>query len=60
MDPSHPRNRDIVDLAAAPHNAEGKVEFASDVFILAPRDPAKGNGAILYDVGVRRRGAPPQ
>ncbi len=53
VDPTHPRNRDIVDLSLAPRNAEGKVEFEADVCILMPRDPAKGNGALLYDVNNR-------
>ena len=34
-------------------NAQGKVEFAADVVILAPKDLAKGNGAIFYDVNNR-------
>jgi hypothetical protein len=46
-------NRPIVDRELAPRNADGKVEFESDVFILAPKDPSKGNGAILYDVNNR-------
>jgi hypothetical protein len=53
VDPDNARNRDIVDLSLAPRNAEGKVEFESDVCILAPRDTARGNGAILYDVNNR-------
>jgi hypothetical protein len=53
VDPGHARNKCIVDLSRAPRNADGKVEFESDVFILAPKDPAKGNGAILYDVNNR-------
>lgn len=53
VDPKHPRNKDIVDLDKAPRNAEGKVEFESDVFILMPKDPAKGNGAIFYEVNNR-------
>src|SRR5207237_8267107 len=53
IDPDHPRNRAIVDLSLAPRNADGKVEFESDVFILAPKDRSKGNGAILYDVNNR-------
>jgi len=53
VDPSHPRNKAIVDLALAPRNADGKVEFESDFCILAPKDPAKGNGAIFYDVNNR-------
>lgn len=50
VDPAHARNLGIVDLAFAPRNAGGKVEFESDVYILAPKDPAKGNGAVMFDV----------
>ncbi len=53
VDPNQPRNRAIVDLALAPRNAKGKVEFAADVFLLVPKDPARGNGALLYDVNNR-------
>jgi hypothetical protein len=53
IDPSHARNRIIVDLDRAPRNSAGKVEFEADFFLLAPKDPAKGNGAILYDVNNR-------
>src|SRR5262249_50871580 len=37
----------------APRNAQGKVEFEADVFILAPKDLRKGNGALFYDVNNR-------
>lgn len=53
VDPMHVRNRVIVDVELAPRNQAGKVEFAADVFILAPKDRRKGNGAILYDVNNR-------
>jgi hypothetical protein len=53
IDPKNLHNRAIVDLERAPKNEEGKVEFESDVYILAPKDPSKGNGAILYDVNNR-------
>ena len=53
LDPKHARNRAIVDLHLAPRNDQGKVEFETDVVILAPKDPAKGNGAIFYDVNNR-------
>jgi hypothetical protein len=53
VDPKNKHNRLIVDLPLAPRNAEGKVEFEADVFILAPKDPARGNGTILYDVNNR-------
>jgi hypothetical protein len=53
VDPNHVRNRPIVDLALAPRNGQGLVEFEADVCILAPKDPARGNGALLYDVNNR-------
>jgi hypothetical protein len=53
VDPAHARNRGIVDLDKAPKDPTGKVLFESDVFILMPKDPAKGNGAIFYDVNNR-------
>src|SRR5262245_44241047 len=53
IDAEQARNRVIVDLDLAPRNADRKVEFEADVCILAPKDPAKGNGAILYDVNNR-------
>jgi hypothetical protein len=53
IDPELPQNRAIVDVDLAPRNEQGKVEFAADVFLLAPQDPRKGNGAVLYDVNNR-------
>jgi hypothetical protein len=53
IDPKHVRNKAIVDLDLAPRNAKGLVEFEADVYILAPKDLSKGNGAILYDVNNR-------
>src|SRR5262245_26173417 len=38
VDPNHPRNLGIIDLALAPRNSKGLVEFEADVFLLAPRD----------------------
>jgi hypothetical protein len=53
VDPKQARNQAIVDLALAPTNGDGKVEFEADVCILMPRDPAKGNRALFYDVNNR-------
>jgi Alpha/beta hydrolase domain len=53
VDPAHARNRLIVDLDRAPRNRDGKVEFEVDVCILKPKNPAKGNGAVFYDVNNR-------
>ena len=53
IDPLHDLNKVIVDLDLAPRNKRGKVEFSADFCILVPKDPTKGNGAILYDVNNR-------
>ena len=53
LDPTHPGNRNIVDIGAAPRNSRGKVEYSADFDILRPADPAKGNGTLLYDVNNR-------
>jgi hypothetical protein len=53
LDPTHPSNRNIVDIRLAPRNARGKVEYSADFEILRPADPAKGNGTLLYDVNNR-------
>jgi hypothetical protein len=53
VDPKHARNRAIVDLGLAPTAADGRVTFESDFYILAPKDPSKGNRALLYDVNNR-------
>ena len=48
LDPDAPGNRQIADIDKAPHNANGKVEYETDVFILRPADPIKGSARILY------------
>lgn len=48
--PENPHNRFIADLDKAPRNSQGKVEFSADVFILRPKDQARGNGVLLFDV----------
>ncbi len=53
VDPKHPRNRGIVDLDRVPPEAPGWVAFEADVCLLMPKDPAKGNSAIFYDVNNR-------
>ena len=53
LDPTHPANRNIVDIRLAPRNARGKVEYSADFEILRPADPVKGNGTLLYDVNNR-------
>jgi hypothetical protein len=53
VDPDAPENAAVVDLRLAPRTAAGLVEFETDLFLLAPVDRARGNGALLYDVNNR-------
>jgi hypothetical protein len=55
IDPAAPGNKDIALLDKAPRNARGRVEYTTDVFILRPKDSAKGNGRLLYEVNNRGR-----
>ncbi|HJU26498.1 MAG TPA: alpha/beta hydrolase domain-containing protein, partial [Rhodanobacteraceae bacterium] len=55
LDPAHPGNRGIVNLDKAPRNARGNVEYRSDMCILRPANPERGNGRILYEVNNRGR-----
>jgi len=50
LDPLHPLNAGIALLGRAPRNADGQVEYETDVCLLHPTDPAGGNGFLLYDV----------
>jgi len=49
-DPKLGPNRIIADIDLAPRNAEGKVEYSADLYILKPRDTAKGNGTVLLEI----------
>ena len=55
IDPNSERGKKIVDLDKATRNEDGMVEFATEVFILRPADPAKSNGTLLYEVPNRGR-----
>lgn len=50
VDPSHPANRNITDIALAPRDPAGLVRFSADATILAPTEPARGNGKLLLDI----------
>ena len=50
VDPDNPHNKIIVDLDKAPKNAQGKVEFSSDLYIIKPKDPSRGNGVVFFDI----------
>ncbi len=53
LDPRDAVNANVVDLALAPINADGMVEFSADLDILKPVDLARGNGTLFYDVNNR-------
>jgi hypothetical protein len=55
VDPKDPRNAIITDIALAPRNARGMVEYSMDVVITKPIDMSRGNGTILHDVPNRGR-----
>lgn len=55
VDPKDPANAGIALIDKAPRNDRGMVEYATDIFILRPQDPARGNGRILYEVNNRGR-----
>jgi hypothetical protein len=55
VDPSLPANRFISDVDLAPRNARGRVEFSSDLYMLRPLDPSRGNGSVLFEVSNRGR-----
>lgn len=45
----------IPDLEKASRNARGMVEYSTRLTLIAPADPARGNGALLIDVPNRGR-----
>lgn len=56
LDPRDARNRIITDLAAAPRNARGRVDYAATFAIALPGDPARASGFLMYDVPNRGNG----
>lgn len=53
VDPDNPANQIITDIALAPRNADGLVEFHSDFFLIKPKNVELGNGTVLYEVSNR-------
>ena len=53
VDPDSPAQAGIVDVDKAPRNRDGLVEFAADLCILKPIDPARGNRRLFFDYGNR-------
>ena len=50
IDPHHPANQAITDVALAPRDAAGRVAFVSDVSILVPVDRSRISGRLILDV----------
>ena len=50
LDPEQPLNAAITDIALAPRNARGRVEYSTDFCILKPIEPSQGNQVLLCDV----------
>src|SRR5690349_10293969 len=50
VDPRDTKNAIIQDIALAPRNARGMVEYTTDVEILRPADRQKGNGILFFNV----------
>jgi len=50
IDPKHAANERITDVALAPRDHAGRVEFESDASILAPVDRRRCSGRVMLDV----------
>lgn len=50
LKPDAAPNEMIADLDKAPRNKAGEVEFASDVYILKPKDPERASGTALIEI----------
>ena len=55
LDPMDVHQRAIVNIAKAPRNARGMVEYEVDFDVLRPLDPARSNGTLLFEVTNRGR-----
>ena len=50
VDPADPHNAVIADITLAPHKANGKVEYETDIMIFRPVDRAKGNHKTWFEL----------
>ncbi len=53
LDPTAPQNAVITDIALAPRNGRGMVEYAMDIYILKPIKLANGNHRLFLEVNNR-------
>lgn len=50
LNPKHADNAGIVDIAAAPVDADGYVDYTTDVVILRPKNASEARRVLFYDV----------
>ena len=50
LDPADPKNAIITDIALAPRNARGKVEYVATFTLVKPLDMSRSSGVLLYTV----------
>lgn len=55
VDPLHPANNRIVDLALAPRNGDGMVEFDADFSVVMPVDATRGSNRAIIELPNRGR-----
>jgi hypothetical protein len=55
IDPMAPANRAIADIDRAPRNADGKVEFSSDLLFFRPKDARRARGTAFLEIVNRGR-----
>jgi hypothetical protein len=55
VDPAFPANRGIADLALAPRNAAGRVEFSGDLLVFLPKAETRSRGTVFLEVVNRGR-----
>src|SRR5687768_4320347 len=55
VDPEAEANRAIADLALAPRNADGRVEFSSDLVYFVPKPSTRAHGTVFLEVVNRGR-----
>jgi hypothetical protein len=53
VDPTDPADSLIADISLAPKNSAGKVEYSTDIYILRPIDPSKGNHRLFFEINQR-------
>ena len=53
LDPADPANSIIQDIALAPRNARGMVEYSTNIELLKPADLARSNRVLLFEVNNR-------